>query len=40
MEDLEPALTGKSTLKGPRGSGSCSALIKVMLWLVAIAYKV
>ena len=29
MEDLESALTGKSTLKGAIGSGSCSSLIKV-----------
>ena len=33
MEDLESALTGESTLKGPIGSGSCSALIKVRVIL-------
>ena len=33
MEDLQSALTGESTLKGPIGSGSCSALIKVRVIL-------
>ena len=35
MEDLQSALTGESTLKGPIGSGSCSALIKVRVILKA-----